>query len=103
MLIKTLWYICIEKIRKYIFDIKMNYNVFLQLEGNADDLLMINGDGSMKCTRLISLEPNIKPEEDEIIDICVTSTNVFQDHSKFNKLIGKKIRLTIETLEEDVQ
>lgn len=79
----------------------MNYNVFLQLEGNADDLLMVNSDGSMKCTRLINLEPNIKPEEDEIIDICVTSTNVYQAHPKFDKLIGKKIRLTVETIEED--
>lgn len=80
----------------------MNYNVFLQLEGSTDDLMMVNGDGSMKCTRLINLEPNYKPEEDEIIDICVTSANVYQEHPMFDKLIGKKIRLTIETLEEDV-
>lgn len=81
----------------------MNYNIFLQLEGRTDDLLMVNGDNSMKCTRLINLEPNIKPEEDEIIDICVTSTNMYKEHPNFDKLIGKKIRLTVETLEDNVQ
>lgn len=78
----------------------MNYNVFLQLEGETNDLLMVNNDGSMKYTRLINLDSDIKSEENEIIDICVTSTNVYQEHPLFDKLIGKKIRLTIETLED---
>ena len=78
----------------------MNYNVFLQLEGNTDDLLMVNKDCSMKCTRLINLGEDANFDEDEIIDICVTSTNGFSAHPIFDKLIGKKIRLTIETLEE---
>ena len=42
----------------------MEDNVFLQLEGNANDLLAINNDNSMRCTRLIQLEPDIKPEEE---------------------------------------
>jgi len=77
----------------------MEENLFLQLEGNANDLLMINNDNSMKCTRLIQLEPDIKPEEDEILDICITSTNVYGEHPRFDKLIGKKIRMTIETID----
>ncbi len=36
--------------------------------------------------------------EDEILDICLTSTNVFGEHPKFDKIIGKKIRMTIEIL-----
>ena len=77
----------------------MEDNVFLQLEGNANDLLAINNDNSMRCTRLIQLEPDIKPEEDEILDICITSTNVYGDHPRFNKLLGKKIRTTIEIID----
>jgi len=77
----------------------MEENLFLQLEGNTNDLLMINNDNSMKCTRLIQLEPDIKPEEDEILDICITSTNVYGEHPRFDKLIGKKIRMTIETID----
>ena len=46
----------------------MEDNVFLQLEGNTNDLLAINNDNSMRCTRLIQLEPDIKPEEDEILE-----------------------------------
>ncbi len=76
----------------------MNNDVFLQLEGYSDDLLMVNNDNSMKCTRLLRLEPDIKPDEDEILDICLTSTNVFGEHPKFDKIIGKKIRMTIEIL-----
>ena len=76
----------------------MNNDVFLQLEGYSDDLLMVNNDNSMKCTRLLRLEPDIKPDEDEILDICITSNNVFGEHPKFDKIIGKKIRMTIEIL-----
>ena len=76
----------------------MNNDVSLQLEGYSDDLLMVNNDNSMKCTRLLRLEPDIKPDEDEILDICLTSTNVFGEHPKFDKIIGKKIRMTIEIL-----
>ena len=76
----------------------MNNDVFLQLEGYSDDLLMVNNDNSMKCTRLLRLEPDIKPDEDEILDICLTSTNVFGEHPKFDKIICKKIRMTIEIL-----
>ena len=76
----------------------MNNDVFLQLEGYSDDLLMVNNDNSMKCTRLLRLEPDIKPDEDEILDICLTSTNIVGEHPKFDKIIGKKIRMTIEIL-----
>lgn len=72
---------------------------FLTMEGNADDLLMVNADNSMKCTRLIKLDPESREENEEIIDICVTSTNMNGEHPMFDKLLGKKIRMTIEILE----
>lgn len=77
----------------------MEDNLFLQIEGNANDLLMVNNDNSMKCTRLIQLEPDIKPEEDEILDICITSTNVYGEHPRFDELLGKKIRITVEIID----
>lgn len=72
---------------------------FLELEGNTDDLLMVNSDNSMKCTRLVKLDPESKEENEEIIDICVTSTNMYGEHPMFDKLLGKKVRMTIEILD----
>lgn len=76
----------------------MDNKLFLQLEGNANDLLMINKDNSMKCTRLFRLEPDIKPDDDEILDICLTSTNIYREHPMFDEILGKKIRMTIEII-----
>lgn len=72
---------------------------FLELEGNTNDLLMVNSDNSMKCTRLIRLDPKSTEENEEIIDICVTSTNIYSEHPMFDKLLGKKIRMIIEILD----
>lgn len=72
---------------------------FLTLEGNANDLLMVNSDNSMKCTRLIKLDPKSKEENEEIIDICVTSTNMYGEHPMFDKLLGKKIRMKVEIID----
>lgn len=76
-----------------------NVAEFLTLEGNANDLLMVNSDNSMKCTRLIRLDPKSTEENEEIIDICVTSTNMYGEHPMFDKLLGKKIRMIIEILD----
>ncbi|MCD8208436.1 MAG: hypothetical protein LUD72_10900 [Bacteroidales bacterium] len=76
----------------------MNDNIILRLEGNADDLLMINETESMKCTRLIYLPDNYDLDE-EVVDICVTSTNVRGQHPIFDQMKGKKVRMTVETIE----
>lgn len=95
----------------------MKDNVFLQLEGNVDDLLYENG--FLKMTRLV------KDFNDESIDITVESRKEIVDHGpiggfeikeqwtsaigssndidgshlKFDELIGKKIRITVEVIE----
>lgn len=74
-------------------------NTFLELEGNVDDLLMINGDNSMKCTRLIKLDPTSTEINEEIVDLCITSTNMNGEHPLFDKLIGKKIKISVEIVE----
>lgn len=75
-----------------------NEKIFLQLEGNADDLLLVSKDHSMKCTRLIKLDPTSMKEDEEIIDVAITSTNYYGSHPMFDKLQGKKIRITVEIL-----
>lgn len=71
---------------------------FLTLEGNTDDLLMVNDDESMKCTRLVRLDPKSREYNEEIVDIAVTSTNIYGNHPLFDQLLGKRIRLKIEIL-----
>lgn len=73
--------------------------VFLELQGNTDDLLMVNNDNSMNCTRLIWLNPESYNPEDEVVDICITSTNMNGEHPLFNKLLGKKIKIKV-TIED---
>lgn len=77
----------------------MEKNIFLELEGNANDLLMVNGDNSMKCTRLIKLDPTSLEIDEEIVDLCITSTNMSGEHPLFDKLLDKKIKITVEIVD----
>lgn len=72
---------------------------FLTLKGNANDLLMINNNGSMKMTRLINIEPDVDKIDEEIIDIAITSTNEYGAHPLFDKLLNKKIKITVDIIE----
>lgn len=73
--------------------------VFLELEGNTNDLLMVNGDNSMKSTRLLWLNPESFDPDDEVVDLCITSTNMSGEHPLFDKLLDKKIKITV-TIED---
>lgn len=77
----------------------MNDKIFLQLEGNTNELLLVNNDNSMRCTRLIDLDTNSKDYDEEIVDICITSTNIYGNHKRFNELLDKKIKITVEIVE----
>ena len=72
---------------------------FLTLEGNTDDLLMINSDNSMKATRLIRLDPKSSEINEEIIDLAITSTNMNGNHSLFDKILGKKIKISVDIID----
>lgn len=74
-------------------------NIFLELEGNTDDLLMVNNDDSMKCTRLVRLDPFSTNIDEEIVDLCITSTNMEGRHPLFDQLLGKKIKITVEVMD----
>lgn len=76
------------------------YKKFLKLEGKANDLLQISNNGEMKQTRLFYLMPeNIEEDNQEVIDVTVTSTNPYKSFPIFDNIIGKKIRITIEVKE----
>ena len=72
---------------------------FLTLEGNTDDLLMINSDSSMKATRLIRLDPKSSEINEEIIDLAITSTNMNGKHPMFDKILGKKIKISVDIID----
>lgn len=77
----------------------MEDKIYFELEGNTDDLLMVNNDNTMKCTRLIHLGENLYEENQEVVDICITSTNMYGEHPFFDKLLGKKIKMSITVLD----
>ena len=71
-------YICNVNNKNTYCKLKMENNVreFLVLEGYTNDLLMVNPSGSMKMTRLIKLDPNIKELDEEIVDIADQQMNM---------------------------
>ena len=54
---------------------------YIVLEGNTNDLLLVNGDSSLKSTRLVKLDLNATSEiNEEIIDLAITSTSMKKEH-----------------------
>ena len=73
---------------------------YIVLEGNTNDLLLVNGDSSLKSTRLVKLDLSSKTAiNEEIIDLAITSTNMMKEHKIFDKLMGKKIRISVDILD----
>lgn len=73
---------------------------YIVLEGNTNDLLLVNGDSSLKCTRLIKLDESVKDEyTEEIIDLAITSTSMKKEHTLFDKLLNHKIKISVDIIE----
>ena len=72
----------------------------LTVDGYTNDLLQISNDGEMKQTRLFYLLPESMEENQETLDLCITSTNPFQSFPIFDKLLDKKIRITVDIIED---
>ena len=70
---------------------------FLQLEGYADDLLLIDETNQMRRTMLVDTSGG---ENDEVIDMTIMSTNPAGKFPRFNRLRGKLIRMTVEILDD---
>lgn len=73
---------------------------FLVFEGNTNDLLIdsVDKESSIKSTRLVRIEQLGNPSE-EIMDVAITSSNIFGNHPLFDRMINKKIRITIDIIE----
>lgn len=71
---------------------------FFTLEGNVDDLLMSNTDNSIMATRLVMLDSCASPEDEEIVDVSIMSSNKYGWHPFFDKLLGKRIRVSVDIL-----
>lgn len=72
----------------------------ITVEGYTNDLLEISNNGEMKQTRLFYLIPENLEENQETLDLTVTSTNPYQSFPIFNQLLGKKIRISVDIIEE---
>lgn len=83
-----------------IFSNKKNETIVknvIKVEGNADDLLEVGNE--MKQTRLFYLIPENMEENQETLDLTITSTNPYHNFPIFDKLLGKKIRITVDIIE----
>ena len=70
------------------------------LEGYADDLYEFSNNGEMKQTRLFYLLPENLEENQETLDLVITSTNPYHSFPIFDKLLGKKIRISVDIIED---
>lgn len=68
------------------------------LEGKTDELLFVNANGSIKATRFVRVDENTSVENDEIVDVAITSTSNNGKHELFDKFLGKTVRITVEEL-----
>lgn len=80
-------------------DVEKTENV-ITAEGYTNDLLAVGNNGEMKMTRLFYLLPESEEENQETLDLMIVSTNPYQSFPIFNKLLGKKIRISVDIVEE---
>lgn len=76
-------------------------NVILQTEGYTNDLLQVSSANNMKRTSLVYFNPQSVEIGEEVITLSVDSTNESLTFPIFDKLIDKKIRITVEVLDKD--
>ena len=86
-----------DKIKKE--NTNMSKNVIVA-EGYADDLYEISNNGEMKQTRLFYIIPDNLEENQETLDLVITSTNPYHSFPIFDNLLGKKIRISVDIIEE---
>ena len=71
----------------------------LQVEGNVNDLLSVDNERNIKMTRFV-VDNECDPENEEIVDIAITSVDPSRTHQLFNgQLLNKKVKITVEEIE----
>lgn len=76
-----------------------NQNVVFQVEGNTNDLLQVAEANTMKRTSIVYFNQISTEIGDEVITVSIDSTNEALTFPIFDKMIGKKIRITVETID----
>lgn len=82
----------------------MEVKNFLTLEGNVNDLLYENG--FLKMTRLVqdigneSIDVTVESRDEQMSCTIGSSNDIDGEHPKFDELLGKKIRITVEVIGE---
>lgn len=74
-------------------------NIVLQVEGNTNDLLQISTANTMKRTSLVYINTVSREVGEEVITVCIDSTNEALTFPIFDKMVNKKIRITVETID----
>ena len=72
--------------------------IILELEGNVNDLLSVDNDRNLKMTRFV-LDNNVEPDDEETVDVTITSVDPSRTHKIFNEgLLNKKVKITVEEI-----
>ena len=80
---------------------KDNNNVVLSVEGYTNDLLQISKAHNMKRTSLVYFNPISKEIGEEVVTVSIDSDNESLTFPIFDKMVNKKIKITVETIDED--
>lgn len=67
----------------------------IYFEGNVNDLLYVSDDDVIKMTRLVNVNKDTDVENEEVLDLTLTSSDPNGKHSIFNECLGKKMRVLI--------
>lgn len=70
----------------------------LEAIGPVDDLLNVSPDGTMKCANVVFLGEDPMNPESETFHISITSMNQNKEHEVFDNMLGKTIKVTVETI-----
>ena len=71
----------------------------MTFEGNVNDLLCVDNERNLKMTRFV-LDSDNDPDNEEVIDIAITSVDPSRTHQLFNNgLLGKKVIISVDILE----
>lgn len=80
---------------------KDNNNVVLSVEGYTNDLLQVSKTHNMKRTSLVYFNPISEEIGEEVVTVSIVSDNESLTFPIFDKMINKKIRVTVETVDGD--
>lgn len=76
-----------------------NKNIVFSVEGYTNDLLQVSKDNNVKNTSLIYFNNISKEIGEEVITVSIDSDNEALSFPIFDKLLNKKIRMTVETID----